>query len=108
MRVPSGLEAIRAIDDAQHLAAYSCYAAALGEFELRRGNYASARGHFHAARALARSLTERRYYERRAAACEADAPRPAMYSTEEPYWNPQFDAFERMADKVSVDERLFD
>ena len=83
-----GPEAIRAIDDAQHLAAYPSYAAALGEFEFRRGNYARAHGHFHAARALARSLTERRYYERCAAACEADAPRVARACVTYPFSTP--------------------
>jgi len=64
-----GLNALRAISDAQKLAAYPFYPAALGEFELRCGRPANAREHFRAAVALARNSSERRFLERRASAC---------------------------------------
>jgi RNA polymerase sigma-70 factor (ECF subfamily) len=64
-----GLDALRAIGDAQKLAAYPFYPAALGEFELRCGRPANAREHFRAAVALARNSSERRFLERRASAC---------------------------------------
>ena len=64
-----GLEALRAIGDAEKLAAYPFYPAALGELELRCGRLANAREHFRAAVALARNSSERRFLERRAEAC---------------------------------------
>jgi RNA polymerase sigma factor (sigma-70 family) len=70
-----GLEEIRAIGDRDRLAAYPFYSAALGELELRRGRHAAARRHFGAALAVARSPMERRFLDRRAAACEAGAAR---------------------------------
>jgi RNA polymerase sigma factor (sigma-70 family) len=63
-----GLEAIRAIPDAERLEGYPFYHAALGELELRRGRPEAARGHFQAALALGRSPMERRFYRLRLAA----------------------------------------
>lgn len=71
-----GLEEILAIAGRDRLAAYPFYAAALGEFELRSGNRAGARGHFHAALALARNPMERRFYEQRIRACDGGVPLP--------------------------------
>ena len=65
-----GLEEIRTIADRERLAGYPFYSAALGELELRSGRCEIARAHFREALALARNLAERRYLERRAAACE--------------------------------------
>jgi predicted RNA polymerase sigma factor len=70
-----GLEAIGAIEDLDRLAAYPFYSAALGELELRRGRHETAREHFHAALALARNPTERRFLDRRVSACERGATR---------------------------------
>jgi len=64
-----GLEAVRAIDGLDRLAAYPFYPATLGELELRRGQTDRARGHFCSALALARSPMERRFIERRINAC---------------------------------------
>ncbi len=64
-----GLEALRAIDGVERLASYAFYPAALGELELRCGRRAGARRHFQAARRLARNAAERRFLERRLAAC---------------------------------------
>lgn len=64
-----GLEAVRAIDGLDRLAAYPFYPATLGELELRRGLAEAARSHFCEALALARSPMERRFIERRLAAC---------------------------------------
>ncbi len=65
-----GLAALVAIADRERLAAYPFYHAALAEFELARGRDEAARGHFGAALALARNPAERRYLERRKAACD--------------------------------------
>lgn len=92
-----GLEAIRVIADPDRLATYPFHAAALGEFELRRGNHAAARDHFQRAHALARSPMERRYLDRRVAACQPDAPRPAM--RDEAFWSRQLDAFKRSVEE---------
>jgi predicted RNA polymerase sigma factor len=64
-----GLEAISAIDGIDRLRAYPFYEAALGELELRCGSLDAARGHFEAARDLARNEPERRFLTRRIAAC---------------------------------------
>ena len=64
-----GLEEIGLIADRDRLAAYPFYSAALGELELRRGRHESARDHFRAAVALARSPMERRFLEQRVVAC---------------------------------------
>jgi RNA polymerase sigma-70 factor (ECF subfamily) len=65
----AGLEALRAVEDRERLAAYPFYPAALGELELRLGRRAAAREHFAAARALARNPAERHFLEQRMAAC---------------------------------------
>lgn len=65
-----GLEELRAIREADRLAAYPFYAATLGELELRRGHFDTAREHFREAMALARSDMERRFLENRMNACE--------------------------------------
>jgi RNA polymerase sigma factor (sigma-70 family) len=65
-----GLEAIRAIDGLDRLAAYPFYPAALGELELRSGRPHIARDHLCRALALARSPMERRFLEARIAACD--------------------------------------
>jgi RNA polymerase sigma factor (sigma-70 family) len=64
-----GLAEIRAIPDVERLVAYPFYPAALGELELRRGQFAAARQHFQAALSLARNPTESRFYGQRIAAC---------------------------------------
>ncbi|MCU1277196.1 MAG: polymerase sigma-70 factor, subfamily [bacterium] len=69
-----GLEELRANSDSERLAAYPFYAAELWELELDLGRRSVAREHYRAALALARNLAERRFLERRIAACESDAP----------------------------------
>jgi RNA polymerase sigma factor (sigma-70 family) len=64
-----GLLELRAIPDAERLARYPFYPAALGEMELRRGALAAASGHFRDALGLARNPTERHFFEQRLAAC---------------------------------------
>ena len=66
-----GLEALQSIPEADRLSAYPFYSAALGEFELRRHRRDVAREHFRTAHGLARNEAERRFLERRIAACEA-------------------------------------
>ena len=65
-----GLEEIGSITDADRLAKYPFYPAALGELELRRGSHETAREHFGAALALARNPMERRFLDRRIGACK--------------------------------------
>jgi RNA polymerase sigma factor (sigma-70 family) len=60
-----GLEEIHAIEDANRLAAYPFYSAAIGELELRRGKHEVACRHFREALALARSPMEKRFLARR-------------------------------------------
>ena len=60
-----GLTALHAISDRQRLARYPFYAAALGEFEQRRGRTEAAQRHFTSALPLARNEAERRFLERR-------------------------------------------
>jgi RNA polymerase sigma-70 factor (ECF subfamily) len=67
-----GLEELQAIADSERLAAYPFYAAALGELELQLGQRGAAHAHYLAALALARNPAERRFLERRIAACESD------------------------------------
>jgi len=67
-----GLEELRAIADRDRLASYPFYPAAQGELELRCGRSEEAREHFRAARALARNPSERRFFEQRVAACDAE------------------------------------
>jgi RNA polymerase sigma factor (sigma-70 family) len=66
-----GLEELGAIDGSDRLSIYPFYPAALGEFELRRGQIQIARVRFLAALAMARNPLERRFLEQRVAACEA-------------------------------------
>jgi len=67
-----GLDAIRAIDDAERLGHYPFYFAALGELELRRGEREQSAEHFRAALALARNDLERRFLRRRLTQCGED------------------------------------
>lgn len=62
------LEELRAISDVERLRGYPFYAAALGEFELRLGNYQAARQQLERALSLARNDDERRFLEKRLAA----------------------------------------
>jgi RNA polymerase sigma factor (sigma-70 family) len=64
-----GLEAIRGMADAERLADYPFYHAALGELELRSGQHDAARDHFRAALTLARNPMEYRFLEERVTAC---------------------------------------
>lgn len=64
-----GLEAVRAIEDVGRLVAYPFYPAVLGELELRGGRAEVARGHFEAARRLARNDGERRFLDLRLEEC---------------------------------------
>jgi RNA polymerase sigma-70 factor (ECF subfamily) len=64
-----GLQEIESIAGRDRLAGYPFYPAAIGELELRCGRPGIAREHFRAALALARSPIERRFLERRIAAC---------------------------------------
>ena len=61
-----GLAEIAAIEQAERLADYPFYFAALGELEHQRGNSTVAREHFLCAIARARNPLERRFFERRA------------------------------------------
>ena len=65
-----GLEAIRAIENADRLAGYPFYFAALGELELRAGRMQRARAHFREAVSVARNAMERRFLEARVQTCE--------------------------------------
>jgi len=64
-----GLHALREISNADRLCRYPFYPAALGEFELRRGNVEAARAHFAMAASLARNPSERRFLGRRLREC---------------------------------------
>src|SRR5262249_35841192 len=66
----SGLDAIRAIEGHDRLAAYPFYFAALGELELRCGRREVAAAHFAAASSVARNDMERRFIAGRIAACD--------------------------------------
>ena len=86
-----GLEEISAIAGSDRLAAYPFYFAALGELELRRGQWQVAREHFLAAVALARNPMERRFLEQRVSACKrGNTQHVASY---EKVWNRQLPAF---------------
>jgi RNA polymerase sigma-70 factor (ECF subfamily) len=65
----SGLSALASIEGAERLRDYPFYAAARGELELRARRPEAARAHFEAALVLARSDAERRFLQRRLAAC---------------------------------------
>ena len=64
-----GLEEIRVINDLDRLSSYPFYPAALGELELRRGNYPVAKAHFSEALSLARNPMERNFLQRRIDTC---------------------------------------
>lgn len=68
-----GLEELRLIANRERLARYPFYSAAMGEFELRRGDRRAARAHFAAARAVARNAAERAYLEQRLETCTEPA-----------------------------------
>ena len=80
-----GLEAIAAIEDRDRLASYPFYLAAIGELELRLGRHETARGHFQAARELARNPMERRFLDQRMNACERGETQHLGYFEE--LWN---------------------
>jgi RNA polymerase sigma-70 factor (ECF subfamily) len=65
----SGLAELRAIGDAERLAKYPFYHAALGEAELQIGRSESAKEHFGIALDLARNPMERQHFSQRIAAC---------------------------------------
>jgi RNA polymerase sigma factor (sigma-70 family) len=65
-----GLLEIGLINDLHRLASYPFYPAALGELELRRGNYLVAEAHFLGALSLARNPMERNFLQRRIDKCE--------------------------------------
>ena len=65
-----GLDALRAITEQDRLAGYPFYSAAIGELELRCLRPEVAREHFRIARGLARNEAERRFLDRRIAACD--------------------------------------
>ena len=71
-----GLEAIRAIGNAERLANYPFYHAALGELEHRGGRSRVAERHFRAALDVARSPMERQYLEERLTGCRQSTPSP--------------------------------
>jgi RNA polymerase sigma factor (sigma-70 family) len=79
-----GLGEVLSINDRDRLAAYPFYFAALGELELRRDMPETAREHFRAALALARNPMERRFLDRRLAACDRGDPQRAYY---EQFWD---------------------
>jgi len=60
-----GLEALAAMADRERLEAYPFYPAAMGEFELRRGQPDAARDLFARAASLARNPSERRFFAAR-------------------------------------------
>jgi len=60
-----GLEALAAMADRERLEAYPFYPAAMGEFELRRGQSDAARDLFARAASLARNPSERRFFAAR-------------------------------------------
>ncbi|HKW33168.1 MAG TPA: sigma-70 family RNA polymerase sigma factor [Candidatus Acidoferrum sp.] len=64
-----GLDEIHSIANADRLASYLFYHAALGEFEFRSGRFELAREHFQTALRFARNPMEQRFIEHRIAAC---------------------------------------
>ena len=75
-----GLQEIHGIANAERLAGYPFYHAALGEFEFHSGRPERAAKHFRAALALARNPMERRFLQQRVNGCSPDTP-PASAST---------------------------
>jgi len=68
-----GMDEIRLISDANRLLNYPFYFAALGEIELRLGQHDTAREHFQTALTIARNPMEKKFLERRVAACSVAA-----------------------------------
>jgi RNA polymerase sigma-70 factor (ECF subfamily) len=66
-----GVKELHAIHDVERFANYPFYPAALGEFELRRGQLDEALKHFQTALSLARSEAERRFLQKRVQRCIA-------------------------------------
>ena len=67
----AGLAALHSIEDRARLDDYPFYHAAVAELELRQGRDEEARVHFATAIKLSRNPMERRFLERRVAACNA-------------------------------------
>jgi RNA polymerase sigma factor (sigma-70 family) len=65
-----GVEEVRAIADADRLARYPFFHAALGEFEFRSGNFEPAGHHFKRALDSARNPAERQFFSQRIDACQ--------------------------------------
>lgn len=65
-----GLKELRAIHGLHRLSSYPFYPAALGELELRLGNYQLAKVHFSTAVSLARNPMERNFLQRRIDTCK--------------------------------------
>jgi RNA polymerase sigma-70 factor (ECF subfamily) len=93
-----GQEEIDAIADRDRLALYPFYRAALGELELRRSRYSSARVHFQEALALARNPMERQFLAQRLIACEQGVTPQPYY---ERLWDRQFTSFKAREGSVS-------
>jgi RNA polymerase sigma-70 factor (ECF subfamily) len=70
----AGLTALESIEDRERLDHYPFYHAAMAELELKQGRADDARVHFAAAIKLSRNPMERRFLERRVAACDAARP----------------------------------
>jgi predicted RNA polymerase sigma factor len=88
-----GLAAMAAISNEGRLAGYPFYSAALGELELRRGDRERARGHFQTSMEQARNAAERRFLERRLAACDGPNGQPPAAT----FWDTSVDS-RRMSD----------
>ena len=80
-----GIGAIKTISNVDRLAGYPFYPAALGELELRRGNGTRAHEHFQSALVKARNPMERRFFQKRLAAC---ALTNTESTTTAAYWEP--------------------
>jgi len=65
-----GLQELRAIADAERLAKYPFYEAALAEFELQSGRAEIAREHFASALKLSRNPIEKQFFEIRLSKCQ--------------------------------------
>ena len=63
--VQIGIDEIKVIQDADRLASYPFYWAALGELELRRKRCEPAEEHFRSALTLARNEAERHFFTQR-------------------------------------------
>jgi RNA polymerase sigma-70 factor (ECF subfamily) len=70
----AGLDALISIEDRERLEGYPFYYAAVAELELKQGRGDDARAHFAAAIKLSRNPMERRFLERRVAACAEARP----------------------------------